>query len=109
MRSTSWRVGIAATVAQRHEQQAPEGGLRDAGDCGSARPPGELRAAAGDQASDALARLRRPDAVALCAGYDGQVEVSPALISNVTEAVIDEVREWQSRPVMGSDATETAA
>ncbi len=34
-----------------------EGGLRDAGDCGSARPPGELRAAAGDQASDALARL----------------------------------------------------
>jgi len=43
-----------------------------------------------------------------------QVEVSPALISNVTEAVMDEMRERQSRerqsrPVMGSDATETAA
>ena len=28
-----------------------------------------------------------------------QVEVSPALISNVTEAVMDEVRAWQSRPL----------
>jgi putative transposase len=28
-----------------------------------------------------------------------QVEVSPALISNVTEAVIDEVRAWQARPL----------
>src|ERR1700730_14990277 len=28
-----------------------------------------------------------------------QVEVSPTLISNVTEAVIDEVRAWQSRPL----------
>src|SRR5215469_13508982 len=27
------------------------------------------------------------------------VEVSPALISNVTEAVMDEVRQWQSRPL----------
>jgi putative transposase len=29
------------------------------------------------------------------------VEVSPALISNVTEAVMDEVRAWQSRPLDG--------
>ena len=28
-----------------------------------------------------------------------QVEVSPALISNVTEAVIEEVKAWQSRPL----------
>jgi len=28
-----------------------------------------------------------------------QVEVSPTLISNVTEAVIDEVRAWQARPL----------
>ena len=28
-----------------------------------------------------------------------QVEVSPALISNVTEAVMEEVRAWQSRPL----------
>jgi len=28
-----------------------------------------------------------------------QVEVSPTLISNVTEAVMDEVRAWQSRPL----------
>ena len=28
-----------------------------------------------------------------------QVEVSPALISNVTDAVIEEVRAWQSRPL----------
>jgi putative transposase len=28
-----------------------------------------------------------------------RVEVSPMLISNVTEAVIDEVRQWQSRPL----------
>jgi len=28
-----------------------------------------------------------------------QVEVSPALISTVTDAVIDEVRAWQSRPL----------
>jgi len=28
-----------------------------------------------------------------------QVEVSPTLISNVTDAVIDEVRAWQSRPL----------
>src|SRR5215470_17665432 len=27
------------------------------------------------------------------------VEVSPALISNVTEAVMDEVRQWQTRPL----------
>lgn len=27
------------------------------------------------------------------------VEVSPTLISNVTEAVMDEVRQWQSRPL----------
>jgi transposase-like protein len=27
------------------------------------------------------------------------IEVSPALISNVTDAVIDDVREWQSRPL----------
>ena len=27
------------------------------------------------------------------------VEVSPTLISNVTEAVMDEVRAWQSRPL----------
>src|SRR5947209_13205096 len=27
------------------------------------------------------------------------VEVSPTLISNVTEAVIDEVRQWQARPL----------
>src|SRR5512132_1102868 len=27
------------------------------------------------------------------------VEVSPALISNVTDAVMDEVRAWQSRPL----------
>jgi putative transposase len=26
------------------------------------------------------------------------VEVSPTLISNVTEAVLEEVRAWQSRP-----------
>jgi putative transposase len=26
------------------------------------------------------------------------VEVSPTLISNVTEAVMDEVRQWQMRP-----------
>jgi len=26
------------------------------------------------------------------------VEVSPTLISNVTDAVVDEVRAWQSRP-----------
>jgi putative transposase len=28
-----------------------------------------------------------------------RVEVSPTLISNVTEAVMDEVRQWQSRPL----------
>ena len=28
-----------------------------------------------------------------------QVEVSPTLISTVTDAVIDEVRAWQSRPL----------
>jgi len=28
-----------------------------------------------------------------------QVEVSPTLISNVTEAVMDEVKAWQSRPL----------
>ena len=28
-----------------------------------------------------------------------QVEVSPALISNVTDAVIEEVKAWQSRPL----------
>src|SRR5215469_9071118 len=27
------------------------------------------------------------------------VEISPTLISNVTEAVMDEVRQWQSRPL----------
>lgn len=27
------------------------------------------------------------------------VEVSPTLISNVTEAVMDEVRHWQTRPL----------
>ncbi len=27
------------------------------------------------------------------------MEVSPTLISNVTEAVIDEVRQWQTRPL----------
>jgi transposase-like protein len=27
------------------------------------------------------------------------VEVSPTLISNVTEAVMDEVRQWQARPL----------
>ena len=27
------------------------------------------------------------------------VEVSPTLISNVTEAVLDEVRQWQARPL----------
>jgi putative transposase len=27
------------------------------------------------------------------------VEVSPTLISNVTEAVMDEVRQWQTRPL----------
>jgi transposase-like protein len=27
------------------------------------------------------------------------VELSPTLISNVTEAVMDEVRQWQSRPL----------
>jgi putative transposase len=27
------------------------------------------------------------------------VEVSPTLISNVTDAVLDEVRAWQSRPL----------
>jgi transposase-like protein len=27
------------------------------------------------------------------------VEVSPALISNVTEAVMEEVRQWQTRPL----------
>jgi transposase-like protein len=27
------------------------------------------------------------------------VEVSPTLISNVTEAVMDEVRQWQNRPL----------
>ncbi len=27
------------------------------------------------------------------------VEISPALISNVTEAVMDEVRQWQMRPL----------
>jgi putative transposase len=30
-----------------------------------------------------------------------QVEVSPALISNVTEAVMEEVKAWQSRPLDG--------
>jgi putative transposase len=29
------------------------------------------------------------------------VEVSPTLISNVTEAVMDEVRQWQNRPLEG--------
>ena len=28
-----------------------------------------------------------------------QVEVSPALISNVTDAVLDDVQAWQSRPL----------
>lgn len=27
------------------------------------------------------------------------VDVSPSLISNVTDAVLDEVRAWQSRPI----------
>ena len=27
------------------------------------------------------------------------MEVSPTLISNVTEAVMEEVRQWQSRPI----------
>jgi putative transposase len=27
------------------------------------------------------------------------VEVSPTLISNVTQAVMDEVRQWQARPL----------
>jgi putative transposase len=27
------------------------------------------------------------------------VDVSPSLISNVTDAVLDEVRAWQSRPL----------
>jgi putative transposase len=27
------------------------------------------------------------------------VEVSPTLISNVTDAVIDEVKQWQNRPL----------
>ena len=27
------------------------------------------------------------------------VEVSPALISNVTEALMEEVRQWQTRPL----------
>jgi putative transposase len=27
------------------------------------------------------------------------VEISPTLISNVTEAVMDEVRQWQTRPL----------
>jgi putative transposase len=27
------------------------------------------------------------------------VEVSPTFISNITEAVIDEVRQWQNRPL----------
>jgi transposase-like protein len=28
-----------------------------------------------------------------------RVEVSPTLISNVTEAIMDEVRQWQTRPL----------
>jgi putative transposase len=28
-----------------------------------------------------------------------RVEVSPTLISSVTDAVLDEVRQWQSRPL----------
>ena len=27
------------------------------------------------------------------------VEVSPTLISNVTDAVLDEVKQWQNRPL----------
>src|ERR1700758_4961805 len=36
------------------------------------------------------------------------VDVSPDLISRVTDAVLDELREWQNRPLEGNGAASTA-
>lgn len=55
-------------------------------------------------------RLRRQDPVAVCPRHDGReiparleemygAEVSPSLIFSVSDAVADEVKTWQSRPL----------
>ena len=71
--------------------------------CGTARPQRQLRAGDRAQGRAPAGRLRRPYPVALCARHDGArdpgltcmsstgVEVSPDLISRVTDAVLEEV------------------
>ena len=74
------------------------------------RPRRDLRAAADPQGPDTLRGLRRPDLSLYSRGMTVReiqghlvelygIDVSPDLISRVTDAVLDEVREWQSRPL----------
>ena len=91
----------------RKTLKTDDGDLRDRGSAGS---PGELRAAVGAEGRDPLRRFRRPDRQLYARGMTVReiqghlqelygVEVSPDLISRVTDAVLEEVREWQNRPL----------
>ena len=70
----------------------------------------DLRAATDRQVPPALAGLRRQDRVDVRPGHDGPrdpgpfgrlygLDVSPDLISAVTDAILDEIAEWQNRPL----------
>ena len=96
---------------QRHQREDdPDRGRRDR-DRGAARPGRQLRAAArsprarpGSTASTtrSLSLYARGMTVREIQGHLAELygaEVSPDLISRVTDAVLDEVREWQNRPL----------
>ena len=79
-------------------------------DLDPARPGRDLRSAADRQVPAALSRLRRQDHLDVCARHERArdprpsaelygIDVSPDLISAVTDAVLEEVAEWQNRPL----------
>ena len=78
----------------------------------AAGPEGELRPAAHRQVPAAISGLRRQDRVDIRPRYPhgpGEIQghladlygldVSPDLISAVTDAILDEIAEWQDRPL----------
>jgi putative transposase len=76
----------------------------------SPRPPGDVRAADRRQEPNPLGRFRRQNHLALRARLSVReiqshleemygAEVSPTLISNVTDAISEDVKLWQARPL----------